>query len=209
MEDVLTPISKISGITPRKLPGSVAGQWHEQQNAGRERYAEPKEPTARECECPGVPQRRPHKEPRGEEHQRHEEYVVEVLGIIKELPAGRIDYWRGGFEIIGGVKMRKGRVGEATVMGDDHQDYRGFEVVESHVPGMRCQVGDGSQIRGGRGRVHGGGITELLQRSRILQDEKSDVGCFPWTLAAHVVFGIDMGLATMRLWRLLNPFARR
>src|SRR6516162_7247314 len=96
--DVLTPMGKVSGIMPRKLPGSVAGQWHEQQNAGRERYAKPKEPTARECECPGVPQRRPHKEPRGEEHQGHEEYVVEVLGIIEELPAGRIDHRCGGFE---------------------------------------------------------------------------------------------------------------
>src|SRR5262249_27704716 len=156
MEDVLTPISKISDITPRKLPGSVAGQRHEQQNPDRERYAEPKEQTASECAHPGSMQRPPDEQPGDEEHQRHEEYVVEVLGVIKELPTRRIDHWSGGIEIIGRVKMRKGGVGEATVMGDDHQDYRGLEVVESHVPGMRCETRDGSLSRGNRHRVHGG-----------------------------------------------------
>src|SRR5215467_488479 len=63
MEDILTPISKISGITARKLPGSVAGQRHEQQNPDRERYAEPKEPTPRECDHPRTPQRPPDEQP--------------------------------------------------------------------------------------------------------------------------------------------------
>src|SRR6516165_3336870 len=115
-------------------------------------------PTARESDRPGRLQRPPDEQPGEEKHQRHKEYVVEVLGVIKELPTRRIDHWMGGIEIIGRVKMRKGRVGEATVMGDDHQNHRGLEVIESHVPGTRCKVGDGSQIRGSRGRVHSGRV---------------------------------------------------
>jgi hypothetical protein len=82
---------------------------------------------------------------------------------------------RMAIQIAGDCKLSQLMTDFLSLLGSESdvsiRDYlaHGLEVVESHVPGMRCRVGDGSQIRGGRGRVHGRGLTELLQQPKHRQ----------------------------------------
>ncbi|MGA2733903.1 MAG: hypothetical protein ABSG35_15095 [Syntrophobacteraceae bacterium] len=50
--------------------------------------------------------------------------------------------------------MREGGIGKAAMMGNDHQDHRGPEVVECDVHGVRGEIGGGSWGGCGRDRIH-------------------------------------------------------